>query len=154
MSVSAGQLLIAGMFPRQLIARTKVTSDSASFTTTETVGASVTGDLVVAHTYLVYAYFKINYTGGTTESAMQQRIRLDDENGELLQVQLQQTSDNTGSTGIGYSIEVEYDAEESGEKTFALTGQRNKGDATLNFAAGLGDPWYMRIEYLGKTSEL
>jgi len=62
MAATAGQVATAGRIPGELIASSRATSDSATFTTVETTVLSVTAPLVSGRTYRVVFYGKFATT--------------------------------------------------------------------------------------------
>ena len=142
----AGQIAVAGRIPGELIASSVSTSDSATFTTTETTVLSVTAPLVSGRTYRVIFFGKFASTvAGDIGVA---RIREDNSTGP--ERQSDYLDFNTASLTIGYScyMEFEYQASSTGNKTFVVTGVRNTGTGTLRLEAAGHRPSYLRVEYV------
>jgi hypothetical protein len=142
---SAGQLLVAGRIPGERIATTVVTADSAGFTTTEVVVATVTAPLVSGRTYRLRAVPK--WESDVADDRINARLREDSVTGTIMQ------SDNVrilvvSSLGWGGVLEVEYTATATADKTFVLTGQRAGGTGTCKLGAGATRPVYLYVEYL------
>jgi hypothetical protein len=141
----AGQVATAGRVPGERIATTTVTSDSSTFTTTETEVASVTAALVSGRTY------RVRYAArfGSTVAAdwLKASIREDDTSGTVL------TNDNmileqTSTSGWPVAGEAEYTAASTADKTFVLTGDRISGTGDCRLEAAATHPTYLTVDYI------
>jgi hypothetical protein len=131
--------------PGERIATTTVTSDSSTFTTTETEVASVTAALVSGRTYRVRYMARFGST--VAGDWLMASIREDDTSGTVL------TQDNvileqSAVSGWPLTVEVEYTAGSTGDKTFILTGDRVGGTGTCRLEAAATRPTYLYVDYI------
>lgn len=141
---SAGQQLVAGRIPGERIATGRTTSDSATFTTTETVVATVSEvPTVTGRHYWVRAV--ITFASDTADDVVQARLREDDIGG----TQLQQNFCHIVSTGFGWNVVVEgeYVAASTAAKTFVVTGDRVGGTGTCRLEAAADRPSFVYVNY-------
>lgn len=145
MASSAGFQLTAGRIPGERIATTTSTSDTATFTTTETVIDTVTAALVTGRTY------QVRWAGGVAstvnDTAVLARIRDTNLVGTTLQERNVPVT-TTSSSGVPVNIEAEYTAVATGNHTFVTTGLRNGGTGTLLGEGALTHPRYLYVNYL------
>ncbi|MFW6091370.1 MAG: hypothetical protein ACODAF_05795 [Actinomycetota bacterium] len=139
-----------GNVPGQRIATEVLTSDSSTFTNTEVELMSVTAALVEGRTYAVVGRARFGSTNGGDDIVA--RLREDDVNGDLLQhAQIEQPS-STSSLGFGpLVVYAEYTAGSTGDKTFALTGDRNFGSGDCRLDATSAAPAYLYVDYIRST---
>jgi hypothetical protein len=144
---SAGYQLVAGRIPGERIATTIRTSDSSGVTTTETTIDSVTAALVTGRTYRVRWTARVD--GSVNADTLFVRIREDNVSGNQLQI-LRVEVPATGGVGTGYpgTIEAEYTAVATGNKTFVGTIVRASGTGTVNIEAGPNRPVYLYVDYI------
>lgn len=141
---SAGQQLVAGRIPGERIATTIITSDSATFTTEASVG-SVTASLVDGRVYRVRAMTKWESTAN--DDRINIRLREDSATGTIMQsdnVRIQVVS----NLGWGATLEVEYTAVASADKTFHLTGEFQAGTGPAFLGASATRPVYIYVDYI------
>lgn len=129
------------------IATAAATSDSSTFTTTETQVMSVTAPLVNGQTY------RVRFIGALKSTVANDRVttRLHQDNTAGADMQNQNTviTTTTGTTS-GYPVmfEAEYTAVATGNKTFVVTGQRVGGSGDINLEAGSDHPSYIYVDYV------
>lgn len=140
---SAGFELVAGRIPGEEIARTTVTSDSSTFTTTETLMASVTAALVSGRVYKIVfdAAFEI-----TVDGVLRVSIHEDNVSGTVLNLR-DCNIDNSG-TATGGFVQAYYTAVSTANKTFVATGDVLVGGGTANLNAAATFPTYLYVEYV------
>jgi hypothetical protein len=144
MASSAGFQLAAGRIPGELIASSAAVSDSANFTTTETVVLTVTAALVSGRTYSVWAgpTFHSTVDGDVVHSQMRQ----DNVSGTVMD----RTDDyiRVTATTIDKTILFAlYTATTTGNKTFVVTGDRVSGSGNCRLEADTIRPAYMLVRY-------
>jgi hypothetical protein len=144
---SAGQQLVAGRIPGELIGvATPVTSDSSTFTTTETEVASRQVPLVSGRTY------RVKFTGGWNSTvlgdAVTVRLREDSSSGNLLDSGTLLTTLVSASRGAKGPLEAPYTATATGDKTFKVTGQREAGTGQCRMAAATSRPAIFEVLYV------
>lgn len=130
-------------FPGQRIETTTITTDSATFTTTETSLATVTPFLVTGRTYRIIwiPAFEI-----TIDGIIRATIREDTISGTIINLR-DVWADNTG-TATGVYVEGLYTAVATGDKTFVGSGDVLSGGGTANLNAAAIFPSYFYVEYL------
>lgn len=142
----AGRTADAGRIPGQRIATETYTSDSTTFTDSQTEIMSVTASLVSGRTYRVRAFANFESDTGGVNVAV--RINKDTAGGETMQT-AQTYIDNTSSLGFTVPIEVEHTASATGDKTFVVTALRNGGGSgTLFMGASSLRPAYLYVDYI------
>lgn len=145
MASSAGQQLTAGRVPGERIATTTETSDSSTFTTTETELLSATAALVSGRTYRVRGVFNLESSTGSDEVRV--RLREDDTSGTLLQSGDREVP-TSSSFGYLTLMESEYTASATGDKTFVITGVRSSGSGTDKRGSSSARPAYLYVDYI------
>lgn len=141
---SAGQIVRASDVNRR-IATTVETTDSATFTTTETAIASVTAALVSGRTYRVRIVTRIGTT--VANDAVIVRLREDSTAGtEMASGRL--GSLDTGVAGNLIVFEAEYTAAATANKTFVASAVRSSGTGTYHREAGTNRPTYLYVDYV------
>ncbi|HEX6682425.1 MAG TPA: hypothetical protein VF062_06495 [Candidatus Limnocylindrales bacterium] len=141
---SAGQLLIAGRIPGERIQTTVITADSATFTTTEIVVATGTAaPLVAGRIYMVV--FDAGFQT-TVDGILRVMIREDNLAGTSIQIR-DFFIDNTG-TASAARVEVEFEAQATGNKVFVATGDMLSGGGTANLNASGTLPSYLYVDYV------
>jgi hypothetical protein len=148
LSVPPAGNFITGMvnriYPSSRLATTTRVTNSAGFTTTETVTDSVTATLYPGAVHRVVAIFLAQSSAaGDFENA---RIRED----SLAGAQLTVSRVSLGAAGAGFvtRLEVEVTPTTALKKTYVLTGQRVAGTGTIIHAAGTNAPTYLFVEYV------
>jgi hypothetical protein len=138
--------LVAGRIPGERIATAVYSSDSSTFTSTETEIAVVTAALVSGRTYRIRFRTQIGTTNaGDTCDLF---IREDNSTGNTLTVGYFSLP-NAGARGNRYIDEVEYTATASGNKTFSVTCLRAGGSTgTLRREAETVRPSYLYVDYI------
>lgn len=139
MAFAAGQNITAEALNHRE-ATTVATSDSGTFTTTETVVDSVTAALINGRIYRVRWYGGVAST--TTDSVVLVRIRENNVSGTIIN-ERNFAIPTTTTPGVGTPIEAEFPADATGNKTFVITCVRNGGTGTLH-----GDGAATRSRYL------
>ena len=126
-------------------ATTGHTTDSGTFTTTETEIATVTANLVTGATYRVRA---ISHVGtSVANDAATVRIREDTVAGQQIQ-ELRLDLPNAGVAGNYCEIETEYTALATAAKTFSFTAARSSGTGNLRREAQGDRPTQFYVDYV------
>lgn len=137
---------VTGDFPRYpgtRIATSTMTVDSVAFTTTETVIATVTGDLIEGLTYRVI--FDAGFQT-TVDGILRLSIREDSLVGTVVQIR-DFWIDASGGVNGG-RVEGFYTAVATGSKTFVATGDMILGAGSTSINATATFPAYLYIEYV------
>lgn len=123
------------------------TSDSGTFTTTETLIDSVTVPLVSGRTYLIR--WTVAWGSSVAADTVFGRIRADSVAGTQLQI-LRVNIPATGGAGTRWNgtIEAEYTATATGNKTFVGTGVRATGTGNINAKGDATFPIYLYVNYI------
>lgn len=137
--------IIRASDPFKRIATTVETTDSATFTGTETVIGTVTAALVSGRTYRVRVHTRIGTTVANDIAIV--RLREDNVTGTEM------TSARSGAmdtSGLGNVItaEAEYTAAATANKTFVVTGIRTTGTGNLRRVAATNRPAYLYVDYV------
>lgn len=142
---SAGQRLVAGRIPGEQIAITTNTTDSGTWTTTETVTDSVTAALVTGRTYSVHWFGAMVSTVAADITLV--RMREDDVTGTLM-TERSVYIPSTSSAGFGFMLECRYTAAATANKTFVVAGIRNGGTGTQHADATATRPRILYVNYI------
>jgi len=136
----AGQTIRAGLMSGEVIAVDTVTSNSSTFTTTETTVQSVTASLIDTVVYDVYAYTHFNADAVVTE--MTARLREDNSTGTELWNSYTGAINflTTSALGNWFVLAGSYTASSTGSKTFVLTGLRTGGAGNCKLVAASNRP--------------
>lgn len=140
----AGDIVRASDVNRRIATTVEVT-DSATFTTTETTIASVTAALVSGRTYRVRVVTRL----GTTVAADAAIVRLREDNAagtEMTGIRLEAMSTNLA--GNVFTVEAEFTASSTANKTFVATGIRSAGTGNIFREAATNRPTYLYVEYV------
>lgn len=140
----AGQRLVAGRAPGERIVTAIRTTASAGFTATETVTDTVTAALVAGRTYRVSARLLV----GSTVAADSSRVTIREDSVSGTQMQQIRVYIPITSTVFPATLESEYTAVASGNKTFVATGQRASGTGTITHGAVATQPVYLYVDYI------
>lgn len=146
MPVAAGQIARVGRRPYERRATDRQESDSATFTTTETVVQSVTGSLQTGRTYRVRWVGAFNST--VDDDVVLGQIREDSISGTVLQTGRCSVAVGGSSTGWHCYLEAYYTAVATGFKTFVATGDRVAGTGTCNRDASSQRPTILYVQYI------
>lgn len=142
MAFAAGQNITAEALNRRE-ATTIAITDSATFTTTETLLDTVTATLVAGRTY------RVRWSGGLVTTVAGDvaliRMRENDMAGTLL-VERNFYLGSASSGGFGMDLEGEFTATSSGDKTFVVTGTRNGGTGTHHADGTVTRPRYLYVD--------
>jgi uncharacterized protein (DUF3084 family) len=144
---SAGQLLVAGRLPGEVIGTpTVVVADSSTFTTTESGAlASVTVPLISGRTY------RVRFTGGWNSTVLADtitvRLREDTASGTQVDSDTINTPLVSSLRGGKVSVEGRYTATATANKTFVVTGQREAGTGNCRLAASTLRPAILEVLY-------
>ncbi|MFE9955827.1 hypothetical protein [Micromonospora sp. NPDC005299] len=143
----AGQIVRAGQRPGERIGVTTRTSDSAAFTTTEVVIDSITVSLVQGRTYKIR--WTVAWVSTVANDTVFSRIRENNVTGTQLQI-LRINIPTTGGLGTRWdgTVEAEYTAVASGNKTFVGTGTRATGTGNIVADADATFPIRLYVEYV------
>ncbi|MCI0687022.1 MAG: hypothetical protein L0Y54_07280 [Sporichthyaceae bacterium] len=145
MAVLAGETIIAGKVPGERIATDIDTADSATFTTTETEVQSVTAALVSGRTYRIR--WATRFESSVADDRVIARIREDNSTGSELSNMVVRMF-TVGSIGWPVTIEAEYTAVATGNKTFSATGVRQSGTGNCFMEAAANRPSYLYVDYI------
>lgn len=127
------------------IATTADTSDSSSFTTTETLVSTVTAALVSGRTYRITFQSLIRSTAADDRIGV--NIREDNVTGTTLMVSDWKIHNNT-TTGSPIRLEAEYTASSTGNKTFIVGVGRSNGTGTITARGAASAPRYLYVDYV------
>ncbi|WP_328850252.1 hypothetical protein OG994_16600 [Micromonospora globbae] len=141
---SVNDLITSGRVSGSRIATQLVTGDSGSVTTTETSIGSITAPLVAGRIYRIRYVTRVGTTASGDRAFV--RIREDTVSGSEL-VGDSWYLVNPGAAGTPCSMEGEYTAPATGNKTFHLTLQRDVGTGTLR-REGSFMPTYIYVDYI------
>ena len=139
----AGETFQAGRLAAERIATNIRTTASGTFTA-ETSLQTVTAALVTGRTY------RVTYRGTLQSSvggdSARSRIREDSVSG----TQLQNYRAGLPNSGAGFTadVEAEYTAVSTGNKTFAVTGERASGTGNITASAAADGPAYLYVHYI------
>lgn len=136
--------IIRASDPFKRIATTTETSDSATFTTTETTIASVTAALVSGRTYRVRVTIRIASTVANDITI----VRLREDNATGTEMTSGRITLETSGLGNVLTIEAEYTAGATANKTFVAAGIRTAGTGNLRRVAALNRPTYLYVDYV------
>jgi hypothetical protein len=131
--------------PGEQIAEEIITSDSAGFTTTETVVGTLVVPMVSGRRYRIWAFPKWEST--VAGDRVIQRFRQTSVSGTIEQ------SDNvsipsTSNLGFGGVMSFGFNASSSGNQTFVLAGVRGSGTGTCKLGALTSRPVYLLAFYV------
>jgi hypothetical protein len=128
--VAVGDEIILARMPGYLAGWAQETSDSSTFTTTETVVGTVTASVISSVVYLLQCDLKI----GTTVADDLVSIKLREDN--VSGTQIQGSSDIIPRSGSNNSatfpLRARWTASSTGSKTFVATAQRVGGTGNLS----------------------
>jgi hypothetical protein len=145
MTAPAGGTATAGRIPGERIATTTVTSDSSTFTTTETEVASVTAALVSGRTYRVR--YAARFGSTVAGDWLLASVREDDTSGTVL-VADNMILEQVATSGWPVAGEAEYTAASTANKTFVLTGDRISGTGDCRLEAAATHSTYFYVDYI------
>lgn len=143
---SAGDIITVPTSPGARIATTEVTSDSSTFTTTETQVMSVTAPLIDGHVYHVRANpgFQSNASGDNIRGSLREDTASGPElDGSVVPVNGSSTQKHP------CLVEADYTATATGNKTFVVTGTRVSGSGTCRLEAAANRRSYLTVDHIG-----
>lgn len=143
MATSVGFQLEAGRIPGERIATEEVTSDSSTFTTTETEIASVEASVVNGRTYKVVFHGAFE---NTVDGVIRVSLYQDTLGGTRLT--LRDIGIETAGTAQVIHVEAEYTASATEDKTFVVGGDVTNGGGTANLNAAPSFPTYLYVDYI------
>lgn len=121
-------------------------ADSSSFTTTETVIASVTAALVTGRTYRVRYVGKVGTSvGGDTVNLLMKDTNL--AGAEIMSRPNEPLPTNTAG-GHYFEMETEWTAVATANKTFVVTAVRASGSGSVRREAAATRPTLLYVEYV------
>lgn len=127
--VAVGDPIILAMMPGYEAGVSTYTSDSSTFTTTETEIASITVSLINGVTYDLRCDAHISSsTAGDTVTC---RIREDNSSGTEVQVVSGNTVSTSGNRPVVIPVWGRYTATATGSKTFSVTAVRQAGGGNI-----------------------
>lgn len=144
---AAGDPVILARMPGYRVATTVITSDSATFTTTETEVASVTASLISGVTYKVV--FDGTFEVSSADSTLRAALRQDNVSGTQMDLVDLRLLQGVSATVQYVRIYAEYTASSTGPKTFVATGDLISGAGTANLNASSTIPSYLYVEVIG-----
>lgn len=141
---NAGDIITLPL-PGQRIATTTATTDSATFTA-ETVIDTVTAALITGKTYRVrwIASMQSDVSG----DSMNSRIRGDNLAGTQLIVRRESSFTNAAGSGPDMSLEAEFTAVATGDKTFVGTGARSQGTGNITAEGSATTPRLLYVDFI------
>lgn len=131
--------------PGTRLATTRAEADSATFTA-ETLIDSVTASLISGRRYRVR--WVVSMQSSVNNDTMNARIREDDLVGNQLVVRRELSSINTAGSGPDCSLETEFTAAATGDKTFVGTGARSAGTGNITAEGNAQFPRLLYVDYL------
>ncbi|KLL11574.1 hypothetical protein FrCorBMG51_11095 [Protofrankia coriariae] len=126
---------------RHEIAVGTATTNSSTFTTTETVLLSVSADLIGGRTYAIEAWLELLPSVSADKCDL--RIRENNVTGAV--VRSARVSLDTAASSEHVSFYGRYTAAETGAKTLVLTGQRGAGSGNIQRISGPTFPGYLIV---------
>lgn len=140
----AGQKITLPL-PGMRIGTTIATADTGTFTA-ETVIDSVTVALITGKVYRVrwVASMQSDVAGDTVNA----RIREDNLTGTQLVVRREHSSVASAGSGPDTSVEAEYTAVATGDKTFVSTGARSTGTGNITCEGAAATPRLLYVDFL------
>lgn len=145
--MASGTELVGGRIPGERIATAIETSDSSTFTTTETAIAQVAPDVVDGRRYAVWAIFRVASTVDNDD--VQVLIREDSTSGTVLTEDgVELTHDLQSTRGMGGLLYAEFTATATETKTFVLSAVRAAGTGNIRREATPNKPTYLFVEYV------
>ena len=146
MAATAGQIAEAGRIPGERIATSIETSDSSTFTTSETALQSVTAAVVSGRTYRVK--WATRLSSSVANDQIGANIREDSVAGAQLAGDNIQVFGASSTNGWPFRAEVEYTADATESKTFVATGTRISGSGNCFREAASNRPSYLYVDYI------
>lgn len=144
---TAGFQVLAGRIPGERIATSVITSDSATFTTTETEVATVTASLVSGRTYQIVTDLGIG--SSVANDSVRCFLHEDTLGGQTLDQTVVGTDVTTGGTRkVICHLESEFTASSSGDKTFVIGAERINGSGNCQLIAASNRPTYVKVHYV------
>jgi hypothetical protein len=144
---SAGQQLVAGRIPGERIGKTTVTSDSATFNTTETVILTLVFPTVAGRTYEIWAWVTISSTVDNDDVRL--ILRQDSVSGAIMQESnFELTHDLQSTRGEPETLVVDYVADATENKTIVVTGTRASGSGEIRLEASSNKPSAIWANYV------
>ncbi|MEV0156870.1 hypothetical protein AB0H57_24505 [Micromonospora sp. NPDC050686] len=145
LATDVNRILTDGSVSGARIATATHDTDSGTFTTAETVIASVTATLKAGRTYRVRWVTRIGTS--VANDIATPRIREDNVSGAERTVDFLPLP-NAGTVGNLFIVETEYTAAADGAKTFVGTAQRASGTGNLYREASSNRPTYLYVDYV------
>lgn len=141
----AGDTIVLATVPGANVATTEQTSDSTTFTTTETVIMTISVPLVIGRRYRIHhtSIIASNAAGATDVMV---RLREDSVIGTILTQEVV----TVGGSAFGWGPRLfrEFTAVATANKTFVVTGERIGGVAnTMRLEADATRPAYLYVDY-------
>jgi hypothetical protein len=146
MPSTGGFQIVAGRIPGERIATTEDTSDTAGFTTTETVLSTVTAPVVAGRQYRVRFVSLIRTTVAGDD--ITSRIREDNSTGTERALR-QDDIIHGGALGVHVNLETAlWTASSTGDKTFVATAVRIAGTGTISGRGATAAPRLLYVDYI------
>lgn len=142
---SAGQQLIAGRIPGELIGETIAVADSSTFTGTEATVISLTVSLVAGRTYRLVASGIVGSDTATDDVRV--RIREDNTTGTELQTRRTDDVGTANPPANQFYMQGRFTAVATASKTFVLTGIRVSGAGNCLLRAASTRPAFLSCHY-------
>jgi hypothetical protein len=137
--MSSGTELVGGRLIGEEVGYAEITSDSAGWTTSETVAIEMEADLIDGVSY--WLILDASYATSVDGDVQFVRIREDDVNGDAVHSSRAVVQDGGG---VRVHVERRYDATVTETKTFVATGERESGSGTGRIDANATTPSYLR----------
>lgn len=141
---NAGDIITLPL-PGQRIATTRTESDSSTFTA-ETLIDSVTASLISGNVYRVR--WVSSMQSSVANDTVNARIREDDLVGTQLVVRREVSTVTTAGSGPDTSVETEYTAVATGDKTFVATGARSTGTGNITAEGSANTPRLLYVDFI------
>jgi hypothetical protein len=139
----AGEAITAGKIPGERVATTTRTSNSGTFTS-ETVLDTVVAPVVAGRTYRVRWVCAHQSTVGTDVA----RLRLREDSVAGTQLQLDNVSFDANSQIVQRTVEAQYVADATEDKTFVATSARLSGSGNISSTQSATQPALLYVEFI------
>lgn len=140
----AGDIIEVGRVPGWLMNSTLIVVDSAAFTTTEAIIATISFNAIIGRTYQIR--FDGALGGNAADGLVNFRIREDNVSGNELQ-QRQFTIDKVGTFGTPIYLLGSYTAGATATKTIVVTGDEQSGANSYTLEASSTRPAFLGVYY-------
>jgi hypothetical protein len=139
-------LIADGAMPGMIVGTpSQVTSDSSTFTTSETEVQTITVPVTSGRVYSV-TWWPL-FRSSVANDEVRARIREDSSAGTEIQTAVRVVTTGAGALGTEMSLTAFYTAGATEDKTFSLTGVRVGGSGNINLEGASGRPSIAVVRY-------